>query len=354
MCPCLISAGIFIITVEAGGTVNRKFRKLWNIWALVPVIIGVALLLVGMFTGTSAIQTVGIVIMFGGSFLFAVIFTVIYIVKGVRERKLSVSDDDDENYDDDEYNEDEYDEDEFGNEITHERKQSATDAAAAALSDSVESSDCEDVHTNNRDSVEITRESEREAIEKINSTYCSENRMAMAEHQLRHISAARNSGAQGKNAKLFGILLIIWLLGAFAGIIICAMFHAMVGVFICMGIFAGTIIICIVVITIRQKISMSDKYYDPTDVRKGEVISCTVSSQTSTGGRHYSRVMSVVYRIAVEVDGEQKVAYSRSVYEAGEEVDVLLNRKFESMVKIVGLSESNFETDDNFDDDIFD
>ncbi len=183
------------------------------------------------------------------------------------------------------------------------------------------------------------KEEEAEQIDRINSTYGYDNKIAMAEHQFAHIKTAFR--ASDRKEKVFGCIFLIVLLSLLAGFPIAMVFGQNIVGFCCLGAFAFIIILSMVIVTVRQKISRSERGYDMSDPHRGKVLSCSMSSESSTGSDHRTRIMSTVYKVKIAADGEERTAYTREFFHEGEEVTVYFHCKYKGLAKV---AENSCET----------
>lgn len=172
-------------------------------------------------------------------------------------------------------------------------------------------------------------ETEREysEIEGVNSSYCYESRLREAEYLSRH--AAENYKKSTNKQKVLSGLFLGFLIADFALILVFAFLRMMVGVIVCFSVFAGTIIICFIVVKLTQKTSMLVKKskIQKADILIGEVKACLLSSTASTGGTETgsrTRIVNVIYRVIVNVQGKEYVAYSDRFFETGDFVYIVL------------------------------
>ncbi|MDE7163656.1 MAG: hypothetical protein K2O44_06265 [Clostridia bacterium] len=187
-------------------------------------------------------------------------------------------------------------------------------------------------------SEEGQKSEEEKALEDINSSYGYESKMKLAEYQMDHVAKAYANSSKGNRIK--GWLFFGFLMTDFALCMIFIFLNIMLGFFICLGIFAGTIIISIIVVVILQKTSMSGRINnDKYETCQGVVKACVLSSMGSSGGAHeYStvRVNSVTYRVIVIVDGREYDAYSDVYYNEGDKLTVAVKKNGRGVAKIIG------------------
>lgn len=185
---------------------------------------------------------------------------------------------------------------------------------------------------------EVKTESETEAdtaseyqkeIAAVNATAGYNNRMAMANHELK--SWLRTVQAAPKGDIMKSVILLVWLLGTlFGGLILLGFSNggenqALLIAGICsVACFPSTIIIAMIVVVARQHLSQRVDHNQPP--LAGTVVSCTISSQSSTGSRT-RRIGTTTYRLVVAVSGGEKlVAYTRRAYNAGDQITVQPSR----------------------------
>lgn len=166
---------------------------------------------------------------------------------------------------------------------------------------------------------------EESDIRKVNSSYGYKSKYESAKYQANHISKIYKLSDLGDRIK--GWLFFSFLIIDFVLILVFAFLGITLGAIICFCLFTGTILICFLVKTILEKISISrkhkpSKYFSKT----GKVMATVLSSMTSTGTKYTERINSVTYRVIIKVDGKTYNAYSKNFYEEGETVEVLIKR----------------------------
>ncbi len=299
-------------------------RKTLLFFGLLPIGLFVLCMVIGSVMDIYAMRIAAVAILFGGEFLVAV-GSVVYMFVGTKTGKSYSTD---ENSDKSNGFDEVSDEEEF-------------DSSNDETDDDEEEPDEENGASENGKTAEkqygVGAQEEAETLARINSTYGAENRAAMAAHQISHVKNAYRSS--GKKEKIFGFVFLGVLLALFAGFPLFIMLGYHVAAFVCLGGFAGIIIIAGITVAVRQKISMSGKGYNSSIKRKGKVLSCTMSSSVGySSSRRTSRVTSITYKVRLDVDGVEKTAYSRIFYEVGEELDVLCHNKWPSLAMIVSNS----------------
>ena len=171
------------------------------------------------------------------------------------------------------------------------------------------------------------RDIEESEIEGINSSAYGENMMRTGEYYSRHLSD--NYKHASFKEKILGWLFFGFLMTDFALIMVFAFLHIMIGALVCFCLFGGTILISLIVKVIIEKMSMSVKInkYKNQKIAQGEVRACLLSSTSSVGTNHRTRINKVTYRVLVEVDGKTYNAYTRNLYEEGDTVTVVIRSK---------------------------
>lgn len=170
----------------------------------------------------------------------------------------------------------------------------------------------------------------QQEIANVNTTAGYNNRMAVADHELK--SWLRTVHAAPKSDIVKSIILLVWLLGTlFGGLILLGFSNGgdnqglLIAGICSVACFPVTIIIAMIIVATRQRLSRRVDHNQPPMM--GTVVSCTVSSQSSTGGRNIHRIMNTVYRMVVEVSGGGKlVTYTRRAYNVGDQVTVQPSR----------------------------
>lgn len=253
----------------------RKFAFL----GLVPIVAGVALIAVSAFTDLDGI--IGVIVLFGGSFAVALLTSVIAVVQSLR------SDGTDKKSDYKTYEE------------------------------SLQQSD---------------EEEEAKQLEKINSSYGFDSRMAAGMHELSHARRAYRSA--DRKEKFLGILLVVSLLTMFALIFVFGFLGLYIGTFIAAGGFVFEIVACIIGLIIRHRISMSQKYNPKKYQLNYGTVRCSTLSSNMTTGKKTVRIRSAVYRVQIFVGGKIYNAYSTRFYNEGERVKIAI-KSHGSLAKII-------------------
>ncbi len=170
---------------------------------------------------------------------------------------------------------------------------------------------------------ETMTDKEREAIDinEVNSSYYRRSQLRQGEYIANH--AANNYRNATPKQKLLGWLFFGFLMTDFALILVFMYLGIFTGMYICFGLFGGTILLSFIVVKVKEKISLSSakRKSKIREVLSGEVKFCTLSSSTSVGGsgrRSTTRITGVTYRVTIESDGTEYVAYSKRFYNKGE------------------------------------
>lgn len=162
---------------------------------------------------------------------------------------------------------------------------------------------------------------EKYEINRVNSSYNRQSQLRQGEYIANH--AANNYQNATPKQKLAGWLFFGFLMTDFALILVFTFLGIFTGTYICFGLFGGTILISFIVVKVKEKISLSSSKRKVREVLDGEVKFCTLSSSTSVGGssrRSTTRITGVTYRVTLESDGNEYVAYSRQFYNKGDSV----------------------------------
>lgn len=168
----------------------------------------------------------------------------------------------------------------------------------------------------------VSKEKEYSEIADINTSYGYDSNMKRGEYLSRH--TAENYANATLKEKILGWSFFAFLIGDFVLIFLFGVIGNVTGFAICSCIFAGTILISLIVKIILEKTSMSGKTAG-RPVVAGEVKACVLSSMTSTGGsklRYTTRIRGVTYRVTISVQGADFTAYSKTFYEKGEKVKI--------------------------------
>lgn len=183
-------------------------------------------------------------------------------------------------------------------------------------------------------------EEEAEKLKDINSSYGYESNRKLAEYQMDSVSTVyRNSSSR---ERVLGWLFFGFLMTSIGLAIVFLFLNIVIGFFICLGLFGGTILISLIIKIIMEKTSKSGrvsagKYEEKTAVVKA----CVLSSMGSTGGgnrRTTVRVNSVTYRVMLIVDGKEFNAYSDDYYNEGDRIRVWVRKNGKGLAKIIERS----------------
>ena len=298
----------------------KKLAKL-SLLVFVPIIAGIVCVVVGNTGGNSTVANVGVIVLSAGipatMFILVVVGLVLMITGKLGDGKSNAE-----------------------SSSTAPPIADASDVPTASTK-SVTDSDPAEWNVQ-RATGEIDREmSDREEI---NSAYGFKSRYKYGEYQMRH--TADNYKRASSKDKVLGWLFFAFLMIDFALILVFAFCRIMIGAIVCFCLFGGSIIAALIVTKAVEYRSMRVKL-DPSEKQNvvgGAVVSCFVSSSTSTGGRRTTRIVNVVYRVVVNVDGKDYTAYSDSFYETGEHVAVIIiGKRSASIVPIEELREKTAE-----------
>ena len=172
-------------------------------------------------------------------------------------------------------------------------------------------------------------EEEAERIAEINSSYGYESKIKLAEYQMDQTANIYKNSSQ--RDKVLGWLFFGFLMTDFALILVFAFIGILVGALVCFCIFAGTILLSLIIKVILEKTAISARRRKGVEyvTCRGVVKACVLSSMGSSGGaRRYStvRVNSVTYRVIIIVDGREYNTYSKQFYDTGEQLTVSVRK----------------------------
>lgn len=186
-----------------------------------------------------------------------------------------------------------------------------------------------DLDTKKDGASEVTAaEKEAAKIEAINSSVGYESQFKQAEYIAGQSANAYNNST--KKQKIFGWILFAFLFITFALIPCFLFFKVYLGAIISGALFAGTVIIAILVKVLSEHVSRSAHWRKPdkTVEAKGVVKSCVMSSMSSSGGvspRSSVRVTGVTYKVTVVVDGREYWGYTSRFFESGASINVMID-----------------------------
>lgn len=144
--------------------------------------------------------------------------------------------------------------------------------------------------------------------------------------------AKKNQKYATDKEKTFGIIFIVILITSLICGAVLLFAGIGIGCYICFGVFVGTLFIALLCKIIAEQRGMSTKKIKKDAPRKNAtVIETIVSSYTAVGGfsprrLHPARITSTVYKVILNVDGNQLTAYSQNFYNAGDKVKVALDK----------------------------
>lgn len=144
------------------------------------------------------------------------------------------------------------------------------------------------------------------------------------EHTHKPADKKRKKG--GGSTYLGSILFLTYLLAAFVGIIVFAALRIYIGMGICFGLFCGTIIISMIVVSALSKREQKRTRAKLTRA-VAECVSCTDCGARSDGKN---------YKIAFIINGHTLYAQSRNTYDKGERVEIEYLTERSATCDIVG------------------
>lgn len=130
--------------------------------------------------------------------------------------------------------------------------------------------------------------------------------------------------------KILGWLFFGFLMTDFFLILVFAFFGLSIGVYICLGLFAGTIILSLLIKLLVEHISLSGRvdHSKPQTILHGTVKICIVSSTSSINGR----TTRTVYRVLVSAEGNDYNTYTKTPYKEGDTVTILVRGKHRATI----------------------
>lgn len=281
----------------------KKLRKL-SFVIVVPVVVGIGLIIAGMVTDNGAFTTAGLITLFGvtpACMVILIIVALILIMMGKIDFHSARMEE--ERYYDDE-------------------PESNTMDGEAFRADGGEN---------------FGAQAEREAIDDINSSRGYESQIKSGEFHARHV--VNNFRHSTKKEKILGFLLVVFLLGDAALLVVFGLNEMFVGAIVCFCVFAGTIIALLIGKTVLEKRSKNGgKALDGAEPINAVVNFCVFSSSASVGGVSSpaaTRINRVTYRVSLRADdGNEYTAYTDNFYEEGESVKIVpVGRKLASIVE---------------------
>ena len=336
-----------------------KKLRLMSMLVFVPIVLGVLMLILGTTNDNSSVAYAGVLMLEAGipvtMFILVVVGLVLMItgklklddsttssvkklIKDAMDEKADNADNSTDSDDDDEWEDYDADkDDDFDNAAINNRdSDDESDSDDEAKNDSIsavssnsstatagddDDDEWEDFGGYKEEKPQSEREKEYAQIEDINSSYGYSSKIKEAEYISRHsANIYKNSSSK---QKVLGGLFLGFLLTDFAMIMVFGFLNIWVGAIVCFCLFGGTILLAILITVIMQKISMSGAGKKNGDALDGKVKLCAMSSSSSTGSEHTTRIKSVVYKVTVEVEDREYSAYTKTFYETGDSVKIV-------------------------------
>lgn len=310
----------------------NKLRKMSFI-VFVPIVLGIALMVIGSFADNETMYHVGVWILTAGIPITMFVLVVVGLILMITG-KIDLSDDKKRG------SSKKQDEQSEWEEVDDEDDKEKSEIKKPQSIKQDEQSEWIEVDDEDEDKEHDEREREYDELAAINTSHGRTNRDKNAEYIMRH--TANHYRNAPKKDKVFGWLFFGFLMTDFALIMVFGFLEIFVGAIVCMCLFGGTILIALLVTVLRQKISMgfgvSKK--KKRDALYGTVTSCDVASTTKVN----NRITKVVYQVII-VDGENEYnAYTEDFYEKGDKV------KFCKITKrLVSIVDEEFEDDEPLD-----
>ncbi len=181
-----------------------------------------------------------------------------------------------------------------------------------------------------KSSGELTSETNKQAIEDINNSFGYDNQINQAKYSMQQTKNAFENSTTGE--KVAGILFLIVFFVVFIGIIVCSVFNLTTYCLIGVGIIFALVICALIVVKLKEKRSLSLDEADYLDTSiGGEVVSCSVSSQTARGRNYYTeRITDTTYKVRVRVGEKIIIAYSKKFYDKGTQIRLYQHKKYKN------------------------
>lgn len=191
--------------------------------------------------------------------------------------------------------------------------------------------DDSELDADSEENANSANDEELRMIEEINSTSGAENRIAYARHAVS--DAKKAYAASDKKTRVLGrIFLTVLLALIFGGVAFTFLGYYVVGLS-CLGGFAGIILIAIAIVSIKIRVSMKGEGFEE-EIFDATVKLSVIASKRTQENNGVITVTDVVYKIVLDVNGEEKIAYSRTCYNEGDSVKVRLHEKNKSAAMI--------------------
>ncbi|MBD5390466.1 hypothetical protein HDR67_00420 [bacterium] len=148
--------------------------------------------------------------------------------------------------------------------------------------------------------------------------------------------------------KIKGILFLVFFLGCIIGfMVLMSSGHIMYGL-ICFGVGAGTIVLALIVVKLLERRSLHLKEGRDYTKAKATVLSCTMSSQSTTGTRR-KYISNTTYKVQLRISSNRTgVAYSKESYEIGDRVIINIDTKNPNVIHIIKKQEDIFDLEEEF------
>ncbi len=166
------------------------------------------------------------------------------------------------------------------------------------------------------------REREETEVGDINSSYSFENSLKTGDYHARHVSRIYKNSS--KKEKILGWLFFALLMIDFALILVFAYSAIYAGAIVCFVLFAGTIVAVFIVKSTLEKRSLKGVSKSDGAAVDGVIQFCVLSSTRAQGVNGYEKLTGVIYRVKVTVQGKDYNAYTERFYEEGEKVKVVI------------------------------
>ncbi len=148
--------------------------------------------------------------------------------------------------------------------------------------------------------------------------------------------------------KIKGMVFLFFFLGCCIGfVVLISLGHITLGL-ICFGVGAGLILTSLIVVKMLQRRSLKLKKGRSYTKEKAIVVSCSLSSQTTTGTRHRKYIGNTTYKVNLKLSSGQKVvAYSKEFYDIGDRLSIAIDEKNPQIVHIIQKQEDMFDIEED-------
>ena len=171
-----------------------------------------------------------------------------------------------------------------------------------------------------------------EMVEEINDT-AGYNKM---QYDVQQIKAVVDTWKKATPADIIkGILFVSFFFGCVIGAMVCLSLGYIKWGLIFFGAGALEMIIALIVVKSLERRSLKLKGSGHYIRATAEVLYSTLSSQSSVGSRNKKRITNTTYKVFLQINDEQRKAYSREYYKPGTKVNVNIDEKNPNIIHIL-------------------